>query len=63
LIGSLATRVHLVVNELGELLNLTLTPGNTDERTPVPKLLQQLFGKVFADKGYLCQKLQPFSNE
>jgi Transposase DDE domain len=23
----------------------------------VPKLLQQLFGKVFADKGYVSQKL------
>jgi hypothetical protein len=34
-----------------------LTPGNTDDRTPVPKLLQQLFGKVFADKGYVSQKL------
>ena len=33
------------------------TPGNTDDRTPVPKLLQQLFGKVFADKGYVSQKL------
>jgi hypothetical protein len=34
-----------------------LTPGNTDDRTPAVKLLQQLFGKVFADKGYVCQKL------
>lgn len=34
-----------------------LTPGNTDDRFPVPKLLQQLFGKVFADKGYVSQKL------
>ncbi len=34
-----------------------LTPGNTDDRTPVPKLLQQLFGQVFADKGYVSQKL------
>ena len=41
----------------GELLNFTLTPGNTDDRTPVPKLLQQLFGSVFADKGYVSQKL------
>lgn len=24
---------------------------------PVPKLLQQLFGKIFADKGYVSQKL------
>ncbi len=34
-----------------------MTPGNTDDRQPVAKLLQQLFGKVFADKGYVSQKL------
>ncbi|MBD1822109.1 IS982 family transposase [Cyanobacteria bacterium FACHB-DQ100] len=50
-------KLHLVVNDRGELLNIMLTPGNTDDRTPVPKLLQQLFGKVFADKGYVSQKL------
>ncbi len=50
-------KLHLVVNDRGELLNIVLTPGNTDDRTPVPQLLQQLFGKVFADKGYISQKL------
>ncbi len=50
-------KLHLVVNDRGDLLNAILTPGNTDDRTPVPKLLQQLFGKVFADKGYVSQKL------
>jgi len=50
-------KLHVVVNDKGELLNFVLTPGNTDDRTPVPKLLQQLFGKVFADKGYVSQKL------
>lgn len=50
-------KLHLVVNDRGELLNILLTPGNTDERTPVSKLLQQLFGKVFADRGYVSQKL------
>lgn len=50
-------KLHLVVNDRGEVLNILLTPGNTDHRTPVPKLLQQLFGKVFADKGYVSQKL------
>lgn len=50
-------KLHLVVNDRGELLNIILTAGNTDDRTPVPKLLQQLFGKVFADKGYVSQKL------
>lgn len=50
-------KLHLVLNDRGELLNFSLTPGNVDDRTPVPKLLQQLFGKVFADKGYLSQSL------
>ena len=39
------------------MLNITLTPGNTDDSTPAPKLLQQLFGRGFADKGYVSQKL------
>lgn len=50
-------KLHLVINDRGELLNILLTPGNIDDRTPVPKLLQQLFGQVFADKGYVSQKL------
>lgn len=40
-----------------ELLNVVLTPGNTDDRSPVPQLLQRLFGKVFGDRGYVSQKL------
>lgn len=50
-------KVHLVVNELGELLNVAVTPGNIDDRYPVPNLLQNLFGKFFADRGYVSQKL------
>jgi len=40
-----------------ELLNITLTPGNTDDRRPVPELLEGLFGQVFADRGYVSQPL------
>lgn len=50
-------KLHLVVNEHGELLNFTLTPGNTDDRKPVGDLLSDLFGKVFADRGYVSGKL------
>ncbi len=50
-------KLHLVVNEQGELLNITLTPGNTDDRKPVMDLLQGLFGKIFADRGYVSKKL------
>ena len=44
-------KLHLVINEQGELLNVQLTPGNVDDRKPVPHLLQRLFGKVFGDRG------------
>lgn len=50
-------KLHLVVNELGELLNVRITPGNVDERQPVTHLLKSLFGKVFADRGYISQPL------
>jgi hypothetical protein len=50
-------KLHLVVNEQGELLNVQITPGNVDDRTPVPDLLQSLFGKVFADRGYVSKPL------
>ncbi|KAM3106382.1 transposase [Phormidesmis sp. 146-20] len=54
---SFGFKLHLVVNDRGELLNFVLTPGNPDERTPVPGLVRQLFGKVVADKGDVWQNL------
>ena len=50
-------KLHLVVNDCGEILSCCVTPGNTDDRRPVPKLVQQLFGKLFGDKGYLSKPL------
>jgi hypothetical protein len=50
-------KLHLVVNDQGELLAFYLTPGNVDDRKPVPKLAAKLFGKLFGDKGYLSQPL------
>ena len=50
-------KLHLVVNDQGELLAFCLTPGNVDDRQPVPDLLQGFFGKLFGDKGYISQAL------
>lgn len=50
-------KLHLVVNECGELLACRLTGGNVDDRTPVPLLVRRLWGKLFGDKGYLSQPL------
>jgi transposase len=50
-------KLHLVVNDQGEILAFYLTPGNVDDRKPVPKLTEKLFGKLFADKGYISKAL------
>jgi hypothetical protein len=50
-------KLHLVVNDQGELLAFCLTPGNVDDRQPVPELVQGFFGKIFGDKGYISQAL------
>ena len=44
-------KLHLVVKDQGARLNIRLTPGNIDDRTPGPDRLKALFGKVFADRG------------
>jgi hypothetical protein len=46
-------KLQVVVNDRGELLALCLTPGNTDDRRPVPRLARRLFGRLFGDKGYI----------
>lgn len=50
-------KLHLVVNDRGELLGFCLTPGNRADVKVLPKLVKHLFGKVIADKGYLSQPL------
>ncbi len=50
-------KLHLVVNDCGNLVAVCLTAGNVDDRRPVPRLARCLFGKLFGDKGYLSQAL------
>lgn len=50
-------KVHLVINDEGELLGVKITAGNVDDRDPVPELAHALFGKLFGDRGYIAQKL------
>lgn len=50
-------KLHLVINERGELLAFTLTPGNVDDRKPVGAMTHNIWGKLFGDKGYISQKL------
>ena len=50
-------KLHLVVNDCGELLAVKITAGNVDDRNPVLELARTLFGKLFGDRGYISQRL------
>ena len=50
-------KLHLVVNDCGDILSFCITRGNVDDRVPVPKLSKKLIGKLFGDKGYISKKL------
>ena len=52
-------KLHLIVNEKGDLLSTMLTPGNVDDRNRclIQKLTKNVVGKLFGDKGYLSNPL------
>jgi len=50
-------KIHLLSNEKGHLQNVKFTAGNIDDRVPVPELVKNLKGLLFADKGYIKKEL------
>ena len=52
-------KLHLICNERGELLNFMLTKANVDDRNTdvFNRLSDNVFGKLFADKGYISHGL------
>src|SRR5213082_197305 len=50
-------KLHLAVNDQGELLACCLTPGNVDDRKPVLHLAKRLRGKLFGDRGSISVPL------
>jgi Transposase DDE domain len=50
-------KLHLLINDIGELLACRLTVANVDDRVPVPALVAKVQGKVFGDRGYISQAL------
>jgi len=52
-------KLHIVINDKGELLNFVITPGNTDDREPLKNksFITALKGKLYADKGYISNQL------
>ena len=54
---SFGFKLHLIINHLGEIISLKLTKGNEDDRKPIPEMFEGLWGKLYADKGYISKAL------
>lgn len=52
-------KLHIVINDKGEILNFCITQANVDDRTPLKKksFLDKIYGKLYADKGYIGKDL------
>ena len=52
---SFGFKLHLIINDKGEILNFMFTPGNVDDREPLKqgKFLENIKGKLFAQKKSL----------
>lgn len=51
-------KLHITCDEYGNILSLSITSGNTDDRKVLKKLLTDISGIVIGDGGYLSKKLQ-----
>ncbi|MBJ7883016.1 IS982 family transposase [Gelidibacter salicanalis] len=52
-------KLHIIVNDKGEILNFVITQGNVDDREPLKEgnILNRIFGSLYADKGYISKNL------
>jgi hypothetical protein len=52
-------KLHLIVNDKGDILNFVITQGNVDDRQPLKneRFMEAITGKLYADKGYLSKEL------
>ena len=55
--GGFDFKLHVIVNHLGDIVSVKLTPANVDDRTPVPEMARELVDKLYGDKGYLSTAL------
>jgi hypothetical protein len=53
-------KLHVIINDKGEILSFCITQANVDDREPLKNeaFLRAVFGKLFADKGYISLQLQ-----
>jgi hypothetical protein len=53
-------KLHIIINDKGEIISFIITRGNVDDRQPLSmeSFLEKVSGKLYADRGYVSQKLK-----
>jgi Transposase DDE domain len=50
-------KLHLMVNDEGELLAFRVTTAEVDDREPVEQMAHELWGHLYGDRGYISKVL------
>jgi hypothetical protein len=50
-------KLHLMVNDEGELLAFRVTTAEVDDKVPVHRMTKGLWGQLFGDRGYISRAL------
>jgi len=52
-------KLHIIINDKGEILSFVITQGNVDDRQPLSmeSFIRNVSGKLYADRGYVSQRL------
>jgi hypothetical protein len=55
-------KLHLIINDKGEILSFYLTKANVDDRNikVINSLTENIFGKLYGDRGYVSKALADF---
>jgi len=52
-------KLHLIINDKGEIISFVITQGNVDDRQPLKleSFIRAVSGKLYGDKGYISKEL------
>jgi hypothetical protein len=50
-------KLHFILNTFGEIVSMSVTGGNVNDRSPVMDLVKGITGKLIGDKGYISKTL------
>lgn len=55
-------KLHLIINDQGEIISFYLTKGHVDDRNikVISSLTEKVFGSLYGDRGYISQILADF---